>query len=71
MMGDRISFSIKRRSFQAKACRIEYPGRNRTNKTRAMSERADRPPIKNAIMARKKPTIMRIFLGRVISLKNR
>jgi len=55
-MGDRISFSNKSNSREVVACRMEKPGRNKTNKTLLMSERADTPPTKNKMETREKPT---------------
>jgi hypothetical protein len=55
-MGDRISFSSKSNSREVTAWRMEKPGRNKTNKTLPVSERADTPPTKNKMKARKKPT---------------
>jgi len=55
-MGDRISLSNKSNSSGAIARRIEKPGRNKTNKTLTVSERADIPPTKNKTKTRKEPT---------------
>jgi len=62
-MGDRISFSRKSNSFDATVCRIENPGRNKTNRTLPVTERAGKPPTKNSAQPRKEPKAKGIYFG--------
>jgi hypothetical protein len=55
IIGDRISLSKKPNSSLTVTCKIEKPGRNKTNRTLIVSERADVPPTKNKTKTRKKP----------------
>jgi hypothetical protein len=53
--GERNSLSKKSNSSETVACRIEKPGRTKTNKILRARERAEKPPTKNNAQAGKTP----------------